>query len=243
MRPRIKAFVSQACLHGFVVLLWVTLEDDVGPLKAVVKRSYQWSKFYNARPCICHYPLLRLRTIFLPGRTIGSFRWLKELKSMKEHKDCRMNQIIVSKSLPRFVVLRGEANQTNVLVKSWVFLYSSISEGLAFALGKAALTGTPLVCTDVGASLLVLTDADNGAIYSAVVAPNDARNLARAQINFLALLDEWIPYANDPESFVAHTISDKSTIEDIAQITQRMYANSEERKAIDLYMGVYVRCV
>jgi hypothetical protein len=56
-------------------------------------------------------------------------------------------------------------------------------------------------------------------------------------------LDEWIPYANDPEIFVAQTISDKSTIEDIAQITQRMYANSEERKAVDLYMGVYVRCV
>jgi len=64
MRPTIKAFVSQACLHGFVVLLWVTLEDDVGPLKAVVKRSYQWLKFYYALPCIRHCPHLRLRRNF-----------------------------------------------------------------------------------------------------------------------------------------------------------------------------------
>jgi Glycosyl transferases group 1 len=143
-------------------------------------------------------------------------------------------EIIASKSLPRFVVLRGEANPTDVLTKTWVFLNSSISEGLPLALGEAALTGAPVVCTDVGASLRVLTDPDTGARYSAVVAPNDARNLARAQINFLAMLDEWAPYANDPEGFVAPTISDKPTAEEVAQITQRMYAKTEERKALGM---------
>jgi hypothetical protein len=115
-----------------------------------------------------------------------------------------------------------------------LFLNSSISEGLPLALGEAALTGAPVVCTDVGASLRVLTDPDTGARYSAVVAPNDARNLARAQINFLAMLDEWAPYANDPEGFVAPTISDKPTAEDVAIITQRMYAKTEERKALGM---------
>lgn len=143
-------------------------------------------------------------------------------------------EIIASKSLPRFVVLRGEANPADVLAKTWVFLNSSISEGLPLALGEAALTGAPVVCTDVGASLRVLTDPDTGARYSAVVAPNDARNLARAQINFLAMLDEWAPYANDPEGFVAPTISDKPTAEEVTQITQRMYAKTEERKALGM---------
>lgn len=143
-------------------------------------------------------------------------------------------EIIASKSLPRFVAMRGEANPITVLQKTWVFLNSSISEGLPLALGEAALTGAPVVCTDVGASLRVLTDPDTGARFSAVVAPNDARNLARAQINFLALLDEWAPYANDPAGFVAPTIGDKPSPEVVEQITRRMYEKTEERKALGM---------
>lgn len=153
-------------------------------------------------------------------------------KALSYSTDCF--EIIASKALPRFVVLRGEANPTDVLAKTWVFLNSSISEGLPLALGEAALTGAPVVCTDVGASLRVLTDPDTAARYSAVVAPNDARNLARAQINFLAMLDKWTPYANDPEGFVAPTISGKPIAEDVAIITQRMYAKTKERKALGM---------
>ena len=143
-------------------------------------------------------------------------------------------EIIASKSLPRFVNMRGEANPSTVLAKTWVFLNSSISEGLPLALGEAALTGAPVVCTDVGASLRVLTDPDTGACYSAVVAPNDARNLARAQINFLALLDEWAPYAEDPSDFRCPTITDKPTPEEVAAITARMYAKTEQRRALGM---------
>lgn len=143
-------------------------------------------------------------------------------------------EIIASKSLPRYVVMRGEANPTTVLQKTWVFLNSSISEGLPLALGEAALTGAPVVCTDVGASHRVLTDPDTGACYSAVVAPNDARNLARAQINFLAMLDEWAPYANDPEVSAAPSLSDKPSLAEVEVITKRMYEKVEERKALGM---------
>jgi glycosyltransferase involved in cell wall biosynthesis len=74
-------------------------------------------------------------------------------------------EIIASKSLPKYVTMCGEANPTAVLEKTWVFLNSSISEGLPLALGEAALTGAPVVCTDVGASLRVLTDPDTGVCY------------------------------------------------------------------------------
>jgi glycosyltransferase involved in cell wall biosynthesis len=143
-------------------------------------------------------------------------------------------EIIASKSLPRFVNMRGEANPSTVLAKTWVFLNSSISEGLPLALGEAALTGAPVVCTDVGASLRVLTDPDTGACYSAVVAPNDARNLARAQINFLALLDEWAPYAEDSSDFKCPTITDKPTAQEVATITARMYAKTAQRRALGM---------
>src|ERR1700761_3633469 len=94
-------------------------------------------------------------------------------------------EIIATKGLAPNVPLRGTADPSLVLSQTWLFLNSSISEGLPLALGEAALTGAPVVCTDVGASLRVLSDPDDFSRFSAVVAPNDARNLARAQINFL----------------------------------------------------------
>ncbi|QSZ30095.1 hypothetical protein DSL72_004615 [Monilinia vaccinii-corymbosi] len=143
-------------------------------------------------------------------------------------------EILASKSLPGYVNLCGTASPTEVLKKTWVFLNSSISEGLPLALGEAALTGAPVVCTDVGASLRVLTDFNTGDCFSAVVAPNDAQSLARAQINMLALLDEWAPYANDPEGYKPPSIIDKPTPEEVSIITKRMYEKKAELRALGM---------
>ncbi|KAM3074372.1 hypothetical protein ACMFMG_002820 [Clarireedia jacksonii] len=143
-------------------------------------------------------------------------------------------EILASKSLPGYVTLCGTASPTNVLKKTWVFLNSSISEGLPLALGEAALTGAPVVCTDVGASLRVLTDPDTGECFSEVVAPNDARSLARAQINMLALLDQWAPYANDPDGFRPPSIIDKPTPEEVTIITKRMYEKKGQLRALGM---------
>jgi hypothetical protein len=95
MRPTIKAFVSQACLRSFVVLLWETLDDDVEPLNAVVKRSYQWSKFYSALPWIGSIGALTSAEISLcQEEPLGAFDWLKELKVMKIHEKWRTNQLV-----------------------------------------------------------------------------------------------------------------------------------------------------
>ncbi|TQS36907.1 hypothetical protein Golomagni_02634 [Golovinomyces magnicellulatus] len=153
-------------------------------------------------------------------------------KSPSYSMDCL--ELIASKSLSRFVILCGESDPVSVLEKTWLFMNSSISEGLPLALGEAALTGVPIVCTDVGASLRVLTDPDTGECYSAVVAPNDPRSLARAQINLLALLDEWASYADDPDGYIPPTISENLTKVEIESITARMYEKTEERKALGM---------
>ncbi|RKF78556.1 putative glycosyl group 1 family protein [Golovinomyces cichoracearum] len=153
-------------------------------------------------------------------------------KSPSYSMDCL--ELIASKSLSRFVILCGESDPVTVLEKTWLFMNSSISEGLPLALGEAALTGVPIVCTDVGASLRVLTDPDTGECYSAVVAPNDPRSLARAQINLLALLDEWASYADDPDGYIPPTISEKPNKVEIECITARMYGKTEERKALGM---------
>ncbi|KAL5344247.1 hypothetical protein ACLOAV_010817 [Pseudogymnoascus australis] len=106
------------------------------------------------------------------------------------------HEIISTKSLRQNVSLRGVGSPTAILEQTWVFLNSSISEGLPLALGEAALTGAPVVCTDVGASLRVLTDPQTNECYSAIVAPNDARALAKAQIHFLAMMGEWYDYSD-----------------------------------------------
>lgn len=104
-------------------------------------------------------------------------------------------------------------------------------------MGEAALTGAPVVCTDVGASLRVLTNPDDGSCYSAVVAPNDAHAIARAQIKMLALLDEWAPYS-DPSACSRET-GDSSfpeipTAEDATRITRRMYEQTGARRKLGM---------
>lgn len=141
-------------------------------------------------------------------------------------------EIIASKGLRGRVTLRGTADPMKVLENTWLFLNSSLSEGLPLALGEAALTGAPVVCTDVGASLRVLSDPDDFSRFSAVVAPNDAQALARAQISMLALLGEWSRYSDDTNP--APVLTSAPTPQDVETITRRMYAQSEQRRKLGM---------
>lgn len=153
-------------------------------------------------------------------------------KSPVYSSECQ--EILACKGLGPNVTMRGTADPAMVLADSWLFLNSSVSEGLPLALGEAALTGVPVVCTDVGASLRVLTDPDDGKRYSEVVAPNDAYGLARAQINLLAMLDEWAQYAGDSTDIAAPVLPHKPTLEDVRIITQRMYEKTEHRRRLGM---------
>lgn len=141
-------------------------------------------------------------------------------------------ELIASKGLRGRVTLRGTANPMKVLENTWLFLNSSLSEGLPLALGEAALTGAPVVCTDVGASLRVLSDPDDFSRFSAVVAPNDAQALARAQIQMLAMMGEWSQYAEDTEP--APVLSSFPTPEEVEIITRRMYDKKEQRRKLGM---------
>ncbi|KAF1943566.1 hypothetical protein EJ02DRAFT_342982 [Clathrospora elynae] len=153
-------------------------------------------------------------------------------KSPVYSSECQ--EILACKGLGQNVAMRGTADPAMVLANTWLFLNSSVSEGLPLALGEAALTGAPVVCTDVGASLRVLTDPDDGKRYSEVVAPNDAYGLARAQINLLAMLDEWAQYAEDGPGVSAPILSHKPTPKDVEVITRRMYEKSEHRRKLGM---------
>ncbi|KAL2854894.1 hypothetical protein BJY01DRAFT_205040 [Aspergillus pseudoustus] len=144
-------------------------------------------------------------------------------------------EIIASKGLRGRATLRGSADPMKVLENTWLFLNSSLSEGLPLALGEAALTGAPVVCTDVGASLRVLSDPDDFSRFSAVVAPNDALALARAQISMLALIGEWAPYASDADTpHLIPTLPSSPTRADVQAITARMYTQAEQRRKLGM---------
>jgi hypothetical protein len=100
-------------------------------------------------------------------------------------------------------------------------------------MGEAALTGVPVVCTDVGASFRVVTDPITGKRFSAVVPPNDALSLAKAQISVLALTDEWAEYAEDKDGYQAK-LPAHPTREDAARITKRMYEKTEQRRRLGM---------
>lgn len=92
-------------------------------------------------------------------------------------------ELLASKGLHGRVLLQGYGNPKQVLARTWLFMNSSISEGLPLAIGEAALAGAPIVCTDVGATKLVLQDPDDPEkLYGEVILPNRPRDLARAQI-------------------------------------------------------------
>ncbi|KAL4967041.1 glycosyltransferase family 4 protein [Aspergillus stella-maris] len=139
-------------------------------------------------------------------------------------------EVIASKGLREHVVLKGLGNPSVVLQDAWLFMNSSISEGLPLAMGEAALTGTPVVCTDVGASFCVVTDRATGKRFSEVVAPNDADSLARAQLRVLALLGPWAPFAEDSDGEIPPTLEFHPTPDQIAAISHRMYAKAEKRR-------------
>jgi hypothetical protein len=143
-------------------------------------------------------------------------------------------EIVATKGLAPNVTLRGTADPSMVLAQTWLFLNSSVSEGLPLALGEAALTGAPVVCTDVGASLRVLTHPESNERYSEIVAPNDPLSLARAQINLLALLDQWTQYAEDDPDHTAPILPIHPTAEDVKIITQRMYDKQDQRRALGM---------
>ena len=143
-------------------------------------------------------------------------------------------EIIATKGIGTNVTLKGTADPAMVLEQTWVFLNSSVSEGLPLALGEAALTGAPVVCTDVGASLRVLTDPETGEKYSEIVAPNDPLSLARAQINILAMIDKWVKYAEDGPGEAAPILPVHPTTRDVEIITKRMYDKSPQRKALGM---------
>ncbi|GJP88494.1 glycosyl transferase [Aspergillus niger] len=139
-------------------------------------------------------------------------------------------EIIASKSLRDHVVLKGLGNPSVVLQDGWLFMNSSTSEGLPLAMGEAALTGVPVVCTDVGASFCVVMNRDTGKKFSEVVPPNDAFSLASAQIRVMALLGEWSKFAGDEEGYVPPSLGLRPSPEEVEQISQRMYEKVEQRR-------------
>ncbi|KAJ5261171.1 hypothetical protein N7478_011766 [Penicillium angulare] len=143
-------------------------------------------------------------------------------------------EVIASKGLREHVILKGLGNPSLVLQDAWLFMNSSISEGLPLAMGEAALTGVPVVCTDVGASFCVVTDRATGKRFSEVVAPNDYDSLARAQIRVMALLEQWAPFGEDAPGDIIPKLEFAPTPEEIKAISDRMYAKQDQRRALGM---------
>jgi hypothetical protein len=111
MRPAIKAFVSQACLRRFNICLWETLDDDAAPLNAVIRRTYQWCKFYSALPFITYASELRsLASNREQKEPLGAFSWLKEPEVMEAHRKWRLNHKVCSPNAPNLTFICKEDN-------------------------------------------------------------------------------------------------------------------------------------
>lgn len=150
-----------------------------------------------------------------------------------------MERLIVENKLTGKVVLAGFGNSKEVLKDAWLFMNSSISEGLPLAIGEAALAGVPIVATEVGATALVLTDPEKpDQRYGEVVPPNDALALARAQISMLSMVGPWAKFTDqsapqDPAT-QAPTLPEEIMPSDVEWLTKRFYEHSEDRRKLGL---------
>ena len=143
-----------------------------------------------------------------------------------------ITKLISERNLTGKVILAGFGSPKEVLKDAWLFMNSSLSEGLPLAIGEAALAGVPIVATEVGATALVLTDPDNSCRYGEVVPPNDPMSLARAQLNLLAMLGTWAKYTKDEAPIIA--LPDIISPNDVKWITKRMYDKTVDRRRLGL---------
>ena len=141
--------------------------------------------------------------------------------------------IINTRNLAGKVILAGFGSPQEVLKDAWIFMNSSLSEGLPLAIGEAALSGVPIVATEVGATALVLTDPDDTTKrYGEVVPPNDPEALARAQLSILGMVGPWAEYTKDVDKTIS--LPDKFTTTDVEWMTKRMYEKADDRRALGL---------
>ncbi|KAL6414422.1 hypothetical protein AUP68_00942 [Ilyonectria robusta] len=147
-----------------------------------------------------------------------------------------MEKFIVDHNLGGKVILAGFGNPKEVLKDAWLFMNSSISEGLPLAIGEAALAGVPIVATEVGATALVLTDVKNpDQRYGEVVPPNDPMALARAQISILGMVGPWTQFTDEAHMKTeAPQLPDEITPEDVTWLSERFYQKSEYRRKLGL---------
>lgn len=153
--------------------------------------------------------------------------------------DIEMSRLIESCNLSSHVILKGFGRPHEALKDAWLFMNSSLSEGLPLAIAEAALAGVPIVATAVGATALVLTNPDDPAVrYGEVCPPNDPTALARAQIAMLAMAGPWAKFAGDVDkrgSVPPHLlVPDNLTKTDVKFLRKRMDDKSEDRRRLGM---------
>ncbi|KAK3987298.1 family 4 putative glycosyltransferase [Cladorrhinum sp. PSN332] len=153
--------------------------------------------------------------------------------------DIDMTRLIESCNLSSNVVLKGFGKPHEALKDAWLFMNSSLSEGLPLAIAEAALAGVPIVATAVGATALVLTNPDDPNIrYGEVCPPNDPTALARAQIAMLSMAGPWAKFAGDVDkrgSVPPHLLMpDNLTRNDVKWLRKRMDDKAEDRRKLGM---------
>ncbi|KAF5664992.1 glycosyl transferase [Fusarium heterosporum] len=145
-----------------------------------------------------------------------------------------MEKLIADSGLSDKVILAGFGDPKVVLQDAWLFMNSSMSEGLPLAIGEAALAGVPIVATEVGATALVLTDPKNPEQqYGEVVPPNDPVALARAQLSMLSMVGPWFKFTDDDQGNPV-VLPDEILPEHVDWLTRRFYEKANDRRKLGL---------
>ena len=150
-------------------------------------------------------PLKKDKNLFI---SIGNLRWQKNyitlIKAFKIFKEINPNARLVifgegpernilenkikELKLENSIFLKGYCNHLEIaktLSKSYIYIQSSISEGLPKSILEGVAAGCPIVATDVG-SCKEITNK-----FGISVEPNNHKNLSRAIIKLFSDRDLW----------------------------------------------------
>lgn len=167
--------------------------------------------------------------------------WIYGSKDRQPSYCAEMVRLIIDCKLTDNVILKGFGKPNEVLKDAWLFMNSSISEGLPLAIGEAALAGVPIVATEVGATALVLTEPEEeNTRYGEVVPPNDPNALARAQLRLMSMTGGWVKYTDDGE---AVELPEEISETDVQWLSARMREKTPFRRKLGmLSRGVVMKC-
>ncbi|KAL3151781.1 hypothetical protein ABBQ38_012755 [Trebouxia sp. C0009 RCD-2024] len=130
---------------------------------------------------------IRAAKIIVEVYKVADYQLLVYGNKRQDERYCAKCERLISKlGMEDHVVLKGVAKPSEILRQGWMYLQSSISEGLPISILEAGMSGLCVVCTDVGGCAETMSDGRSS--FGRLLPARNHKLLAYAQLEVMAML-------------------------------------------------------